>query len=28
MRKKLEDTPSHPTYLITHNYLGYCFSGR
>jgi DNA-binding response OmpR family regulator len=25
LRRKLENNPSHPTYLITHNYLGYCF---
>jgi two-component system KDP operon response regulator KdpE len=28
LRKKLEDDPSHPTYLITHNYFGYCFRDR
>ena len=25
LRKKLEDSPSRPNYLITHNYFGYCF---
>jgi two-component system KDP operon response regulator KdpE len=25
LRKKLEDDPSDPRYLITHAYLGYCF---
>jgi two-component system KDP operon response regulator KdpE len=25
LRKKLEDSPSRPSYLITHNYFGYCF---
>ena len=25
LRKKLEDRPSRPNYLITHNYFGYCF---
>jgi two-component system KDP operon response regulator KdpE len=25
LRKKIEDNPSHPTYLITHNHFGYCF---
>ena len=25
LRKKLEDVPSHPRYLITHAYFGYCF---
>jgi two-component system KDP operon response regulator KdpE len=25
LRKKLEDSPSQPNYLITHNYFGYCF---
>jgi two-component system KDP operon response regulator KdpE len=24
LRKKLEDNPSRPTYLITHKYFGYC----
>jgi len=28
LRRKLEDTPSHPTYLVTHNYFGYCFRER
>jgi DNA-binding response OmpR family regulator len=25
LRNKLEDRPSHPTYLITHKCFGYCF---
>ena len=25
LRKKLEDDPSEPSYLITHAYFGYCF---
>jgi two-component system, OmpR family, KDP operon response regulator KdpE len=25
LRSKLEDRPSHPTYLITHKCFGYCF---
>jgi two-component system KDP operon response regulator KdpE len=25
LRKKIEDSPSQPNYLITHNYFGYCF---
>jgi two-component system KDP operon response regulator KdpE len=25
LRKKIEDDPAHPTYLITYNYFGYCF---
>jgi|HubBroStandDraft_5_1064220.scaffolds.fasta_scaffold42062_2 two-component system KDP operon response regulator KdpE len=28
LRKKLEDDPSHPTYLITHSCFGYCFRDR
>jgi two-component system KDP operon response regulator KdpE len=28
LRKKLEDDPSHPRYLITTAYFGYCFRGH
>jgi two-component system KDP operon response regulator KdpE len=28
LRKKLENEPSDPRYLITHAYIGYCFQGR
>ena len=25
LRKKLEDDPKHPQYLLTHSHFGYCF---
>jgi two-component system, OmpR family, KDP operon response regulator KdpE len=28
LRKKLENDPSEPKYLITHAYIGYCFEGN
>jgi two-component system KDP operon response regulator KdpE len=28
LRKKLEDDPGHPQYLLTHSYFGYCFADR
>lgn len=28
LRKKLEDDPSEPRYLITYAYIGYCFRGH
>jgi DNA-binding response OmpR family regulator len=28
LRKKLEDDPQHPQYLLTHSYFGYCFVDR
>jgi two-component system KDP operon response regulator KdpE len=26
LRKKLEDDPEHPQYLLTHSHFGYCFA--
>jgi two-component system KDP operon response regulator KdpE len=26
LRKKLEDDPKHPEYLLTHSHFGYCFA--
>jgi two-component system, OmpR family, KDP operon response regulator KdpE len=28
IRKKLEDDPEHPQYLLTHSHFGYCFADR
>jgi two-component system KDP operon response regulator KdpE len=28
LRRKLEDNPTHPLYLVTYNYFGYCFRDR
>jgi two-component system KDP operon response regulator KdpE len=28
LRKKLEDDPEHPQYLLTHSHFGYCFDGQ
>ena len=28
LRKKLEDNPEHPQYLLTHSHFGYCFAER
>jgi two-component system KDP operon response regulator KdpE len=28
LRKKLEDDPMHPQYLLTHTHFGYCFAER
>jgi two-component system KDP operon response regulator KdpE len=28
LRKKLEDDPEHPQYLLTHSRFGYCFADR
>jgi two-component system KDP operon response regulator KdpE len=28
LRKKLEDDPEHPQYLLTHSHFGYCFADR
>jgi two-component system KDP operon response regulator KdpE len=28
LRKKLEDDPEHPQYLLTHSHFGYCFEDR
>jgi two-component system KDP operon response regulator KdpE len=28
LRKKIEDDPRHPKYLLTHAYVGYRFNGQ
>jgi two-component system KDP operon response regulator KdpE len=28
LRKKLEDDPEHPQYLLTYSHFGYCFADR
>jgi len=28
LRKKLEDDPEHPQYLLTHSHFGYCFADK